>query len=111
MTSARRLKLRRSCSLHNFALSPCDVFCSCFQYSGFDYVCYPTYLGLYKIVQALIQLFDSDVYIVIMVTNEIMLSHYSGSVVERRGSLVVSRPLGMPAICFDPRIGNFTFSV
>ena len=24
------------------------VMCSFFQYSGYDYVCYPTYLGLYK---------------------------------------------------------------
>ena len=24
------------------------MMCSCFQYSGYDYVCYTTYLGIYK---------------------------------------------------------------
>ena len=51
--------------------------CPRFQYAGYDYVCYPTYLGVHKILKvpgtlsSLIQLLASDVYIMIMVTNEI----------------------------------------
>ena len=47
-TSARRLKLFRD---HCTVLCCHHVMCSCLQYAGYDYVCYPAYLGLYKILK------------------------------------------------------------